>query len=547
MLAECRTSYDQVPYEGHSYPQAQPDRLATVATLLGLSPPPVTRCRVLELGCAAGANLIPLAVALPGSTFLGLDLSARQVEEGRQVIAALGLDNIRLEARSIAEVGEGEGLGTFDYILCHGVYSWVPAQVQDAILATCARNLAPGGVAYVSYNTYPGRHLCRPIRDLLLYHTRQVEGPPARLAAARGLLQVLTGALRGQDGPQARLLEHEFDLLGRLPDSYVFHEHLEEINEPVYFLEFARRAAEWGLRYLAEAQLGTMALDGYAPEVQEALRAASPDLIHLEQYLDFLRNRTFRETLLCHQELAVDYRLSAERLRGLYVASPAQPLATDEESFTSPSGATVKSTDPLARAALLCLGEIWPRAVSFEELCRAARARLGDGGSADADRDRQIVGQCLLACYLADADGLAYLWTHPPSFAAAAADRPVASPLARLQATHAARATNLRHQTIALDDFHRAVLCRLDGTCDRAALERDLGGAVEGALTCLAANAFLLPLDSSFQFPYNRFLAAATGQGNKATASSPPPSDHSCVSKETNAKRPMAGYGTPGR
>jgi methyltransferase-like protein len=365
--------------------------------------------------------------------------------------------------------------------------------VQDAILAACARNLAPGGVAYVSYNTYPGWYLRQSVRDLLRYHTRHLEGPPARLAAARGLLGVLAGAVRGQEGPQARLLEQELVLLGRLPDCYVIHEHLEEINEPVYFLEFAQRAARWGLRYLADAKLGTMALDGYAPEVQQALRAASPDLIHLEQYLDFLRNRTFRQTLLCHREVAVDYRLNAERLRGLYVASPARPLATAEECFTGPSGATVKSTDPLAKAALLHLGEIWPRAVPFEELCRAARARLGGGDSPDAGRDMQVVGQCLLACYLADPDGLAYLWSHPPAFAAAAGDRPAASPLARLQAAHAARATNLRHQTLALDDFRRAVLCRLDGSCDRAALERELGGALEGALAWLAANAFLLP------------------------------------------------------
>jgi methyltransferase-like protein len=304
---------------------------------------------------------------------------------------------------------------------------------------------------------------------------------------------VLAGAVRGQEGPQARLLEQELDLLGRLPDYYVFHEHLEEINEPVYFLEFAQRAARWGLRYLADAQLGTMALGGYAPEVQQALRAASPNLIHLEQYLDFLRNRTFRQTLLCHQGAAVDYHLSAERLRGLYVASPARPLATDEECFTGPSGATVKSTDPLAKAALLYLGEIWPRAVPFEELCRAARARLEDGDSPDAGREKQIVGQCLLASYLADPDSLAYLWTHPPAFAAAAGDRPVASPLARLQAAHAARATNLRHQTLALDAVNLTVLCRLDGSCDRAALERELGGALEGALAWLAANAFVLP------------------------------------------------------
>jgi hypothetical protein len=198
------------------------------------------------------------------------------------------------------------------------------------------------------------------------------------------------------------------------------------------------------------------------------------------------------------------------------VASPARPLATDRECFTGPSGATVKSTDPLAQAALLHLGEVWPRAVAFEELCRAARTRLGGGGPPDAGRDAQVIGQCLLACYLADPDGLAYLWTHPPAFAATAGDRPVASPLARLQAAQAARATNLRHQTVALDAFSRAVLCRLDGSCDRAALGRELGGGLEGALAWLAANAFLLPVGGRPAQDRPRPRARPVRQGEKA-------------------------------
>src|SRR5262249_10588725 len=201
-----------------------------------------------------------------------------------------------------------EGLGTFDYVLCHGVYSWVPPGVQDAILRACARNLAPNGVAYVSYNPYPGWHLRRPVRDLLRYHTRHRGEPAARLAAARGLLRRLDGGVRGQQGPPARLLGQELDLLERQGDSYLFHEHLEEVNEPVYFLEFARRAAGRGLRYLAEAELRGMMPDGHPPEAQQALRAASPDLIPLEQYLDFLRNRTVRQTLRGPQGAAGDYR-----------------------------------------------------------------------------------------------------------------------------------------------------------------------------------------------------------------------------------------------
>ena len=131
-----RSSYDEVPYPSRPYPQAHPDRLATVATLLGLTPAPADRCRVLELGCGSGGNLIPLALTLPGSTFVGIDLSGEQVAKGCEVIRALGLRNIQLRHLSILDVDDR--FGTFDYVICHGVYSWVPAEVQAKILDVCA-------------------------------------------------------------------------------------------------------------------------------------------------------------------------------------------------------------------------------------------------------------------------------------------------------------------------------------------------------------------------------------------------------------------------
>jgi methyltransferase-like protein len=303
-------------------------------------------------------------------------------------------------------------------------------------------------------------------------------------------------------------------LLGRCGDSYLFHEHLEDVNEPTYFHEFAERAAANGLRYLGEAELSSMLLRDYPPEVEAALRRLAPDMVHLEQLQDFLQNRTFRQTLLCHQGVTPDYRLSAERLRGLYAASAARPqsarpdlTSTAKERFTAPGGAAVKTTDPLAKAALIHLAEVWPRAVPFEELRVAARARLGLGGGPDrpsAEEDARVLGQCLLTCYLSDADGLVHLWTQPPPFAAEAGERPRASPLARLQAAASAAATNLRHETLVLDDFSRAVLGLLDGRRDRPALLRelteaaapahptaDLGQDLDETLTRLTASAFL--------------------------------------------------------
>src|SRR5262249_43938979 len=147
----ARTSYDDLPYPSNPYPYTHPDHLAAVATLLGMRPAAADRCRVLELGCAAGGNLIPLAYAYPAGTFLGIDLSAEQVRQGQELVDALGLENVELRRMSILDVDER--LGAFDFIICHGVYSWVPDEVQDKILDVCARHLTPQGVGFISYNT----------------------------------------------------------------------------------------------------------------------------------------------------------------------------------------------------------------------------------------------------------------------------------------------------------------------------------------------------------------------------------------------------------
>jgi len=154
IVSEAETSYDAVPYSEYVFPYTHPASVGAVAALFGMRPADPAHCRVLELGCCTGANLIPMAYDLPGSEFVGIDLSRRQIDDGRRTIAALSLTNIDLRPGSILDVDES--YGTFDYIIAHGVYSWVPAEVREKLLAVCKANLKPDGVAYVSYNTYPG-------------------------------------------------------------------------------------------------------------------------------------------------------------------------------------------------------------------------------------------------------------------------------------------------------------------------------------------------------------------------------------------------------
>jgi cyclopropane fatty-acyl-phospholipid synthase-like methyltransferase len=156
-IARNAASYDDLPYVSHPFPQTHPARLGAVARIFKLTAPDLSRARVLELGCAAGGNLIPLAARHPDAYFLGVDLSQRQIEEGQQRVAALGLSNINLRRQSLTDLWSKDG--GFDYIICHGVYSWVPEQVRDAILRIARENLAPNGVAFISYNVQPGWRL----------------------------------------------------------------------------------------------------------------------------------------------------------------------------------------------------------------------------------------------------------------------------------------------------------------------------------------------------------------------------------------------------
>src|SRR3954469_1210034 len=432
MAAERRpdgpTSYDSIPYEGFPYGQTHPDRLATVARLFGMKAAPPERCTVLELGCAAGDNLIPMASELPGSRFLGLDLSSRQIEDGRRTIGALGVGNVELLHRSILDVDDD--LGRFDYVICHGVYSWVPPEGQARILSICDRNLAPGGVAYVSYNTLPGWHLRGMVRDMLRYHSARFDEPGERIRQSRALLEFLSSSAptEGSFGP---LLREEADLLRDRRDSYLFHEFLEESNEALYFHEFVERAAAAGLQFLGEADTAAMASSAFPEEVRAELSNLAPDIVHAEQYLDFLRDRGFRQTLLCHPDVALERTIDPSVLEDLHVASPLRPAPEDEpgsEGFIGPGNRSLTTTDPLAAAAFRRLGEAWPAWVPFPQLVDDARGAAGREGS-DRAEDASGLGARLLALFMST--GFLELHAMPPHFVLEPGERPAAAPLAR--------------------------------------------------------------------------------------------------------------------
>src|SRR5262249_16385673 len=148
-------SYDALPYASEPFPSTHPALLGALARLFGIEAAPLNGARILELGCAVGGNIIPLAARHPDATLVGIDLSGARVAAAPAPLADLGLANIEVRCQGIDDLLDAAD-APFDYIICHGVYSWVPAVVRESILRICRQRLSARGVAIVSYNVLPG-------------------------------------------------------------------------------------------------------------------------------------------------------------------------------------------------------------------------------------------------------------------------------------------------------------------------------------------------------------------------------------------------------
>jgi SAM-dependent methyltransferase len=475
------TDYEDVPYPSFSYPQTHPDRLATLATLFGLAPAPVDRCRVLEIGCASGGNLIPMAEGLPDSRFVGIDLSAGQIAAGRATVADLRLTNIDLHRLNILDLTPE--LGRFDYVIAHGVYSWVPAPVRDKLLAVCRNNLASNGVAYVSYNTYPGWHGRGAVRDMMGYHTRRLTDPKARAAQARALLSFLARSVPVEGNAYGNLIREEEKALRDQLDAYLLHDQLEAVNEPVYLYQFVEHTERAGLRYLGEADMGTTIDAQLPPQLSDVVAKLADDLLGREQYLDFLTNRMFRQTLLCHREVSPRRPPRPEHLALFRAASRARCLSAVPdlrsarvEEFRGPKGPSVGTDHAPTKAAFLYLAEVWPLSVPLDELQAVSRARLAAEAvvvqeEAAYARDNYLLAENLLQAFLS---GVIELHLHAPPLTIQPGRFPRVPGFARRQARERDRVTNLRHEVVPLDDVSRHLFVLLDGSRDREALVEEM-------------------------------------------------------------------------
>jgi SAM-dependent methyltransferase len=468
--------YNHLPYPSMPVALSQPLHLAALASLFGIDPPPVERARVLELGCAAGGNIIPMAARFPQAFFTGIDLSRRHIDQGRNAVAELALCNVALLQGDLTAFDLGGQ--QYDYIICHGVFSWVPKAAQEAIFRLCRQALVPNGVATLSYNVLPGWHLRMVIRDLCLRYAGTTGTPQRRVAKARAALAQLAEASVEAD-LYGQLLRTEARRLKNVPAAYILGEFLAPDNAPSYVEDFIVQAAKAGLDYLCEVDLSAAVPPGLHPAIRSRFTGAEgPDRAAREQDLDFLTGRLFRRSILVprHPDVRHSELPDPARLHALHVASklrldPAQSKGASMV-FVDEHGRPVTTEDPAVGEAIQRLAAAFPATRTLEELTAPLD---GDPDVADAigTRVRNAIHTLVLA-------GRATVSVRPLRIGSAARECPIAWKLARTEALSAQPwITTLLHAGVPAHPILKVLLPLLDGTRDRIALRTRLAAALE--------------------------------------------------------------------
>ena len=297
-----QTIYSELGYKSMPFPYTTPATLEAYAALVGVSAPNPKTARVLELGATYGGNIISQALFNPDATFVGIELSQEQVEKGNEVIANAGLINVSLIQSDIASIGSE--IGTFDYIIAHGVYSWVDDGVKDALLRLIDEHLAEDGIAYISYNTYPGWHTMDEVRQLMMFSNRDKTQFNHKEKVLHG--KTIGSIVGSQILKYDNLKERNSKFLGALrsvmqkDEYYVGHDHLEPNNDPVYFYQFNDHLGAHNLAYLCDADLTLSMVRSFDADIADTLdKLALNDHVAQEQYLDFMLDTTFRKSIIC--------------------------------------------------------------------------------------------------------------------------------------------------------------------------------------------------------------------------------------------------------
>lgn len=433
------TPYDRVAYPTTMFAQTHPERLAVLATLAGLDPVPPQCARILEIGGGTCVNLLSMAAMWPDCDAHGFDLSANAIARGQEIADASGITNVTLAVEDICNAHERYPAGSFDYVIAHGVYAWVPDNVREATMRLIAHCLSDRGVGFVSYNAMPGGHIRLIMREMLLDAIGEIDDPDARIAAVRDFLEAYARP-QPDDEPLAKTLRQQAESMLKRPDAVLFHDELGPCFNPQRLMDVAEAAASNGLVFLTDAGRNRH-LDGFLPDGSAVpddpeyavLLAASRD--------DYASLRYFRQSLFVKQE--PDRTIDATRIAGMWISTKLQRL--DDGSFTH-GGDSVNIADEDLAAAIARVAAVHPQ-------------RLAISALTDNPEHLRVIVQLFAEWYV-------NLYPDPAPFPFGPSEKPCASPLVRgMLGLGETMLCTLDHTVLKIEQPElRALLMAADGT-----------------------------------------------------------------------------------
>lgn len=481
-----RQAYAASPYGGDVIPQSHPARLVAVAGLYGLSPPDLSRARILEVGCSRAFNILPWAEQFPSAQLVGLDFSAAEIAEGKSIAAEAGLTNVEFIETDLCDFRPEAG--SFDYIIAHGVFSWVPDEVKAALLALCSQALSPDGIAYISYNTYPGWKKIESIRDLILMEIGDATDPKAKLELARKTLSQLECLHAGRKSLHDLEMQAMLKQRRNVPEGTFYHDELSLVNDPCYFAQFAAWAGEYGLGFVGEAEFETI----FRSRLERADPALSQDRLKAEQWADYASNRTFRSSLLSHGDRVTALAPAPEdSLRQCRFGANFRPAVGMPDlavglsvEFKGGQGVSFKSEDPFVKALYTVLAEAWPGRLDFSDLRdRVERLLVRTNNAPDEAIESALLARLLDGCGRRLLD---FLSAGSKTCVNKVSSRPRVSRLNRVLAKRNQDPPALSHEAMPMTSEGLKLLSSLDGQ------RGDFNAAEKKILTQLAQGGLLL-------------------------------------------------------
>ena len=390
-----------VQYDAVCSLYTHPRQISALAIALGHTPPPIETARILELGCATGGNLTPIAASLPNSYCVGIDPFKEQIVNAQQRAEASQINNVKYLPIGVSDFEQLDG--PFDFIIAHGLYSWISDEHRADTLTLCRHLLSPQGLAYLSYNTYPHWHIEQANRSLLRWRYRQLseksrqEGKSVTdeemVKSSRELLKVYSHFAKHTDQVSLRkIYERCHTRLQQLPDWYLIHEYLLEHNRAFHFEELVSTAEDAGLSYLGDVAPNTeLAPSMLSNQLLRELEYVSNDRVGLHQATDMIVNRGLRRSIFRRNDAGASLRsikdnqtiwtsssLIEQHGELIFFSSAYLPQQDDFSDITQPmsfldqtSGhkpVTYTTRDLYENALLILLGASWPNELPIRSI-----------------------------------------------------------------------------------------------------------------------------------------------------------------------------------